>query len=91
MATTTSSAKQSRKNKASGASGPGGPWTGHAPRRLRQEYEGEASNEGWTLWRKHLAKRKGRPISKLFKGRSSPLFWALPPGTDAAQAEQIIE
>ena len=55
MASTTISAKRSRKNKVSGASGPGGPWTGHAPRRLRKEYHGEASDEGWTLWRKHLS------------------------------------
>jgi hypothetical protein len=91
MATITSSAKKSRKSKASDAAGPGGPWTGHAPRRLRQAYEGDANAEGWTLWRKHLAKRKLRPTSKLFKGRSSPLFWALPPGTDTQHAEQVIE
>ncbi|MEX0678445.1 MAG: hypothetical protein WD063_15300 [Pirellulales bacterium] len=91
MATTSTSAKQSRKNRASLASGPGGPWSGQAPRRVRQAYEGDANEQGWALWCRHLARRKLRPISKLFQGRQSPLVWALPPGVDAEQAERVIE
>lgn len=91
MATSTTSAKQSRKNRASLVSGPAGPWTEHAPGRLRKAYEGDANEKGWTLWQKHLARRKLRPIAKLFKGRQSPLFWALPPGVDVEQPERVIE
>lgn len=91
MATTTTSAKRSRKNIAHVTSGPGGPWSSEAPRRLRLEYGGAQSESGWAQWRKHLAKRERRPISKLFKGRQSPLFWALPAGTDMEQAKRVVD
>jgi hypothetical protein len=88
---TISSAKRSRKNRAFEICGPGGPWTGHAPHRVREVYQGDASEEGWALWRKHLAKRKLRPVAKRFKGAQSPLFWAVPRGLDVEAAVRIVE
>jgi hypothetical protein len=91
MATSTGSAEPTRKNRASLASGPGGPWSPQAPRRIRQAYHGDADPAGWTLWRKHLAKRKLRGVSQLFKGRQSPLLWALPASAELEQTERIVE
>lgn len=91
MATSTSSTKRSRKNKTTDAPGPGGPWSGNAPRRLRKLYDTEENYQGWILWRRHLKKRKPLPLTKLFTGRGSPLLWALPPETNVEAADQVIE
>lgn len=87
----TSPAKRSRKNLTTVTSGPGGPWSPKAPRRVRAAYQGDANTQGWTLWQKHLAKRRLKVASKLFKGRQSPLLWAVPPGTALEHAERVIE
>ncbi len=91
MATTTTSAKRSRKSSASLSSGPGGPWSQAAPRRIRHTYQGDENSHGWTLWRKHLAKRKLRPLGKLFGGSQPAIFWALPADTTVEPAERVFE
>jgi hypothetical protein len=91
MASTTGTAKRFRKNRAAAASGPGGPWSPKAPDRVSRSYQGNADPHGWTLWQKHLAKRRLRALSKLFKGRQSPLLWAWPAETQLEQAERLID
>ncbi|REK12932.1 MAG: hypothetical protein DWQ37_09910 [Planctomycetota bacterium] len=90
MASTTTSAKRSRKNRAVLTSGPGGPWSATAPRRIRTGYQGE-DERGWESWCRHLAKRRVRPLAKLFKGRHPALFWALPAETPIDEAEKVID
>jgi hypothetical protein len=89
MASTTSLPKRVKKDR-SHMSGPGGPWSKKAPRRLRKLYSNVGAERGWAVWRKHLAKRRQRPIAKLFPGRESALDWAVP--ADAADdARGLIE
>ena len=91
MATSTRTLKRLKKNRQSTATGPGGPWTADAPRALRKKYIGPANQEGWTLLRKHLSKRKLRRLANLFKGSRSPLLWAVPQAADVEQAQRLVE
>jgi hypothetical protein len=91
MATSTQLKKRSKKNRFSPVAGPGGPWSDDAPRSLRKKYVGPTNHEGWTLLRKHLAKRKRPSLEKLIKGRRSPLFWAVPQAADAEQAQRLVD
>lgn len=91
MATTTTPTKRSSKKRATLASGPGGPWSPTAPKRLREAYQGDSCAAGWTLWKKHLAKRKVRSLAKLFPGRQPALFWALPDGESFEGVRRIVD
>ncbi len=91
MATTTTSTKRSKKNRASLASGPGGPWSPAAPDRVRENYQGDSSGAGWSIWKKHLAKRKVRPLGKLFPGHQPALFWALPNDCNVEPAVRTVD
>jgi hypothetical protein len=87
----TSPAKRIRKNLATVFSGPGGPWSPKAPRRVRAKYRAIGDADGWALWQRHLARRRLKAPAKLFKGRQSPLYWALPQGIELEHAERVID
>ncbi len=91
MATTTTPTKRSSKKRAALTSGPGGPWSPAAPKRLREAHQGDSSAAGWTLWKKHLAKRKIRSLAKLFPGRQPALFWALPDGDGFEAVRRTVD
>lgn len=91
MATTTTPTKRSSKKRATLASGPGGPWSPAAPKRIREAYQGDSNTAGWTLWKKHLAKRKVRSLAKLFPGREPALFWALPDGDSIEAVRHTVD
>jgi hypothetical protein len=77
MASTTSAAKASSRTVQTPAIGPGGPWHPKAPRRLRETYRSSGDQQGWAAWRKHLNKRKRRPIARGMANKRSPLAWAV--------------
>ncbi len=91
MATTTTPTKRSSKKRASQAAGPGGPWSPAAPKRVREAYQSDSNANGWTFWKKHLAKRKVRSLAKLFPGRQPAIFWALPEGADFEGVRRMVE
>lgn len=90
MATTTSSTKRTKKNRAALATGPGGPWSRATPSRLSENYQSGDDNTGWTHWRKHLGKRKLRALAELSAGRQPALFWALPDNCDVSEVERVV-
>ena len=90
MASTTSSVKKRRKHPKSVFIGPGGPWHKSVPRRLSEAYHAE-HEQGWTAWRKHLAKRRNRPLADLLPAKNSWLLWALPDNFEGAATLDLVE
>jgi hypothetical protein len=91
MATTTSAAKKSKKNRSFYLAGPGGLWTDEAPRSIRQSYRSAPDERRWAAWRKYLDKRKNAAASRLLSERGSSLLWAAPSKADAGSARKLIE
>lgn len=91
MATTTSAAKKSAKNRSFYLAGPGGLWTDKAPRSIRQSYRTAPNERRWAAWRKYLGKRRNISAAELLSDRGSPLVWAATSETDASSARKLIE
>jgi hypothetical protein len=58
---------------------------------VRSSYQSDGAGQGWKRWQKYLAQRRFKAVSKLFKGRQSPLYWAVPHGVPLEHAERVIE
>ena len=91
MATTTSAAKKSSKNRAFYLAGPGGLWTDEAPRSTRESYRTAPDERRWAAWRKYLGRRKNASAAELLAERGSSLVWAPRSESEASSARNLIE
>lgn len=91
MAATTTLEKRSSKTRPTLAVSPGGPWHATAPAAVRKAYQSPAEGRGWEAWRKHLARRKLRPVDRLIAGTNSPLLWSLADEPAAQETLQLVK
>jgi len=91
MAATTTLEKRSPKTRPTLAVSPGGPWHTTVPAAVRKAYRSPAEGRGWEAWRKHLARRKLRPVDRLIAGTTSPLLWSLAGEPAAKETLRLIK
>jgi hypothetical protein len=55
-------------------------WHPSAPRRLVQGFTGDNQENAWTIWQKHLTRRKRPHAPSFAEGKRPPLLWMWPTG-----------
>jgi hypothetical protein len=53
-------------------------WHRSAPRRVIKKYQENDAAGGWTVWQRHLARRKKPQVPQFLSGREPPLLWGWP-------------
>jgi len=67
-------------------------WHKSAPAAVRKAFRSGKASDGWSAWRKHLAKRSWPlTLSELLPDSTSPLAWALPDGVEDGGTPELLE